>query len=269
MSGCSLNGQKIVPVSIESPLESNGGIPINIQDQTTKPLDSLFSHAISNFTLAVDTGVSTVTTLVYDFTAAGGHGIAPNDELLLLDPAANRALQCVALVVVVNTITIDRPIDHVFPAATTLGRIVTTNMAVDGSVTPQIFSVRAGSVPNDYVRLLLTATNNNAMDFSLFAGLGALTRGLVFRIINDFQKTIWNFKTDGDIGQFAYDIRYADKAPAGEYGVAARITFGGQDKHGVVLRISGDDVLQWVVQDDLSSLITLRVAGEGHETLDE
>lgn len=269
MSKCSLNGQPNNPVSIVSPLESNGGIPVNIQDQTTKPLDSIFSQQISNFSLAVDTGVSTVTTLVYDFTAAGGHGISPNDELLLLDTAADRALQCVALAVVVDTITIDRPIDHVFPAATTLGRIVTTNMAVDGSITPQIFSVRAGSVPNDYVRFLLTATNNTDMDFSLFAGLAALTRGFVFRIVNNFQKTIFNFKTDGDIGQFAYDIKYADKAPAGEYGLAARITFGGQDKHGVVLRISGDDVIQWVVQDDLSSLITLRVAGEGHETLDE
>lgn len=269
MSKCSLNGRPNNPVSIVSPLESNGAIPVNVQDGTTTPLDSLFSQSISNFSLAVDTGVSTVTTLVYDFTAAGGHGIAPNDELLLLDTAANRALQCVALAVAVDTITIDRPIDHIFPVSTTLGRIVTTNMAVDGSVTPQIFSIRAGSVPNDYVRFLLTATNNTAMDFSLFAGMAALTRGLVFRIINDFQKTIFNFKTDGDIGQFAYDIRYADKAPAGEYGLAARITFGGQDKHGVVLRISNNDVVQWVVQDDLTSLFTLKVSGEGHETLDE
>lgn len=265
--GCKTNGQPNTPVSIVSPVESNGGIPVNVLDQTTKPQDSLFSKSISNFSLAVDTGISTVTTLVYDFTASGGHGIAPNDELLLLDPAANRVLQCVALAVVVDTITIDRPIDHVFPAATTLGRIVTTNMAINGSVTPQIFSVRAGSVPTDYVRFLLTATNNEQMDYSLFAGLAALTRGLVFRVVNDFQKTIFNFKTDADIGQFAYDLKYADRAPAGEYGLAARISFGGQEKHGVVLRISGDDVLQWVVQDDLTSLITLRVAGEGHEKL--
>lgn len=255
-------------VSIVSPLESNGGIPVNVLDLTTKPLDALFSQSVSNFTLASDTGVSTVTTMVYDFEASGGHGISADDELLLLDPAANRVLQCVALGVAVNTITIDRPIDHVFPAASTLGRIVITNMNVDGSVTEQIFSVRAGAIPTDYVRLLLTATNNSAMDYSLFAGEAALTRGLVFRIVNGFQKTVFNFKTDADIGQFAYDLRYADKAPAGEFGMATRITFGGQDKHGVVLRISGDDVLQWVVQDDLTGLITLRVAGEGHEILE-
>lgn len=265
---CSLNGQSRFAVTIVSPLESNGAIPINVQDQTTKPMDALFSQALSNFTLAADTGISTVTTLVYDFEASGGHGISPNDELLLLDTVANRVLQCVALSVAVDTITIDRPIDHVFPSATTLGRIVTTNMNVDGSVTPQIFSVRAGAIPTDYVRLLLNATNNQAMDYSLFCGRAALDRGLVFRIVNSFQKTVFNFKTDGDIGQFAYDIKYADRAPSGQFGMATRLTFGGQDKHGVVLRISGDDVLQWVVQDDLTSLITLRVAGEGHEILE-
>lgn len=264
---CSLNGQTRFGVNILSPLESNGAIPINVQDQTTKPMDALFSQSISNFSLSIDSGMSTVTTMEYTLKAVSGHGIVPGDELLLLDTAANRVLQCVALVVAVDTITIDRPIDHIFPAATTLGRIVTTNMAVDGSVTEQIFSVRAGSIPTDYVRLLLTATNNTDMDFSLFAGLPALTRGLVFRIVNSFQKTVFNFKTDGDIGQFAYDIKYADKAPAGQFGLAARISFGGQDKHGVVLRISGDDVLQWVVQDDLTSLFTLRVAAEGHEIL--
>jgi hypothetical protein len=264
---CSLNGQTRFGVTILSPLESNGAIPVNVQDQTTKPLDSLFAQSISDFTLDIDSGVSTVTSLEYYFKATTGHGIAPGDELLLLDPPANRVLQCVAITVAVDTITIDRPIDHAFPAATTLGRIVITNMAVDGSVTPQIFSVRAGAIPTDYVRFLLTATNNTDMDYSKFAGLPALTRGLVFRIVNGFQKTVFNFKTDADIGQFAYDLRYADKAPAGEFGISSRLTFGGQDKHGVVLRISGDDVLQWVVQDDLTSLITLRVAGEGHEIL--
>ncbi len=265
--GCKLNGEPSNPVSIVSPVDSNGAIPVNVLDQTTQPADSLFSQSISNFTLASDTGVSTVSTLIYDFIAAGGHGIAVDDELLLLDPAADRVLQCVALGVAVNTITIDRPIDHVFPAASTLGRIVTTNMAIDGSASTQIFSVRAGSVPTDYVRFILTATNNTQMDYSLFAGLTALTRGLVFRIVNDFQKTIFNFKTDADMGQFAYDLRYSDKAPAGEFGVTARFTFGGQDKHGVVLRISDDDVLQWIPQDDLSGLITLRVSAEGHEIL--
>lgn len=263
---CSLNGQSS-GVTIVSPLESNGAIPVNVLDQTTTPLDALFSQAISNFSLASDSGVSTVTTLVYDFTAAGGHGISPGNEILLLDTAADRALQCVALGVVGDTITIDRPIDHDFVVATTLGRIIITNMAVDGSITPQIFSVRAGSIPSDYVRFILAATNNTAMDYSKFAGLSSLTRGVVFRIVNSYQKTVFNFKTDADIGQFAYDIKYADKAPAGEFGLAARFTFGGQEKHGVVLRIFDNDVLQWVVQDDLTSLITLRVAAEGHEIL--
>lgn len=267
MSGCSAGGIPIAGgVTILGPFEANGGFAVNIQDQTTQPVDAYFAQALSNFTISVNTGVSGVTagTLVYSFTATAGHGISPGDEIILHDTAANRAFYAEVLSVAVNTITIDRPIDHSFQIATTLGRIVTTHMNVNGSVTPQIFTVRSGTIPTDFVRFIITITNNTAMDYSKFGGLTALTRGFVFRIVNAFQKTIFCFKTDAEIAQYCYDASYASKAPAGEYGFRARITFGGQDKHGVVLRIGENDYLQWVVQDDLSSLLSLRVAAQGH-----
>jgi hypothetical protein len=103
------------------------------------------------------------------------------------------------------------------------------------------------------------------MDDSRFGGLPALTRGLVFRIVNGFQRTIFCFKTNQDIKQFCYDVNYSSRAPSGYFGFSSRITFGGQSKHGVVLRLGAGDVLQWVVQDDLTGLDTLKIAAEGHE----
>ncbi len=246
-------------------------ISICIQDQHTEPVDALFAQSVSEFTLAVDTVASGVEagTLIYSFTAVAGHGIAINDEIILLDPDADRSFQAIAIDVVGNVITVDRPIDHVFPATTGLGRIIITNMAVDGSTTPQIFSARAGTVPIDFTRFLVTMLGGNAsMDDGLFGNIPALTNGLVFRIVNSFQKTIFTFKTNGDIKQFCFDVSYANNAPAGQTGLSARISFAGPEKHGVTLRIGPDDVLQWIVQDDLTELNALRVAAEGHFTQD-
>jgi hypothetical protein len=248
----------------------DGSIDVNIQDQTTVPIDALFAQSVSAFTISQDATASTVDAMSYTFELTAGHGVNVGDELILLDTASDRALQCVAITVATNTLTIDRPIDHAFASATTLGRIVTTEMAVNGSLaSPQIFTFRAALVPTDIVRFIITITDDTSMDDSRFGGIAALTNGLILRIDNSFQKTIFNFKSNQDIKQFCYDVEYSDKAPAGEFGLSARITFGGQSKHGVVLRVSDDDVIQWIVQDDLTELTTLKIACQGHETSGE
>jgi hypothetical protein len=250
----------------------DGSLDVNIQDQSTPPIDTYFAQSKSNFTISVNTGESgtTAASLIYTFTATTGHGIIIGDEIILLDTAANWSLLLNVLNVAGDVITVDRPIDHDFAAATTLGRVVTTNMAVDGSTTPQIFSARAGTTQIDFTRFLIKMLSDTSMDDGRFGSIiGGVSRGLVFRIVNTFQKTIFCFKTNGEIANYCYDVRYADKAPAGQYGFSARITFGGQSKHGVVLRIGEDDVLQWVVQDDLTDLNVVQVVGQGHETIGE
>jgi hypothetical protein len=249
-------------------IDPRGNGDVKLADQATPPIDTYFAQSVSNFTISSDTGVSDITaaSLVYTFNATTGHGIVATNEIILLDVASDRSLLAEVTNVAGDVITIDRPIDHDFKSTTTLGRIVTTNMAVDGSTTPQIFSARAGSVELDFTRFIIKILDDTSMDDGRFGGGSALANGLVFRIVNSFQKTIFNFKTNGEIANYCFDIRYADKAPAGQYGFSARITFAGQSKHGVALRIGTDDVLQWVVQDDLSGLVKLQVVGQGHET---
>lgn len=237
------------------------------RNNITPPLDALFAMSISNFTIASVVTPSTIDTLRYNFTATAGHGIAIGNELLLLDVVADWSLQCVALNVVTNLITIDRPIDHAF-AAGSLGRIVTTNMVVDGSVTPKIFTVRAGAIPVEATRFMLTMTSTSPMDDARFGGIDALTRGLVFRIVNGFQKTVFCFKSNQEIKQFCFDVDYSDKAPAGSNGLVARLTFNGEHTHDDVLRFKDTDALQWVVQDNLTvggDLTTLVASAQGRE----
>jgi len=263
-----VNGYTNMEVIPGNPRESNGAIPVNIQDQTSEPVDSFFNKEISPFSLAAPTSVSTKDVLVYTFTAAPGHGIVLFDEILLLDVIADRVLQCIVVDVSGDVITIDRPIDHIYPI-TTLGRVVICEMAVAGSLAdPQIYTFRAGTNPVDVTRLLLTGLDGSSMDYSSFLGMPELDNGLVLRIVNGFQKTIFNFKTNRDIVQFCYDVNLEGKAPSGQFGFSARITFAGQDKHGVAIRISGESALQWVVQDDLTPLISLASSAQGHRVTD-
>jgi hypothetical protein len=240
-------------------------------DQATEPIDALFAQSVAGggFALSADTGASGIdsASLVYDFEATAGHGIIAGDEILLLEPPHSRSFYAEVVSVATNTITLDRPIDHDFTAADTLGRIVTTNMAVDGSVTPQIFSIRAGFTETDIVRFIITIIGDGPMDDGKFGNLAKLTRGLTLRIYDGFQKTILNFKTNGEIKQFCFDGTYTPGTlgPSGAEGFSARITYGGQSKHGVVLRIGTDDVIQLVVQDDLTGLVSLKASAQGHE----
>lgn len=253
-----------------APVESNNGQPclaVCVQDQASEPIDALFNQQTGSFTISADTTESTETTLNYTFEATGGHGLAATDEILLLDVVGDRALQAVVVLVSTNTITIDRPIDHVYPSATSLGRIVTSEMAVVGSlVSPQIYTYRVGTAPVDVTRLLLTMTHSAAGTLDKFGSINALTNGLVFRIYNGLHKTEFNFKTNRDIKQFCYDVEFSDNAGPSLYGTSARISFGGQDKHGVVIRVSEGTVLQWIVQDDLTGLDSLVNSLQGHKT---
>jgi hypothetical protein len=270
-----------MPVNIPGVNVADGCLDVCSQDQATPTIDALFAQSLSNFAIAVDTGISELTTLVKTFTAVTGHGILIGDEILLLDVVGDREYYAEVLGVAGDVITVDRPIDHIFPAtqtpgdptfpaSTSFGRIVNTNMAVDGSVTEQIFSVRSGQVKSDITRYILRMLGTTAMDDGKFGDQPPLTRGIVFRILNSFQKTIFNFKTNGEISQFCFDLRYADKAPAGNTGLSSRTTFAGQDKHGVVLRIGPTtDAIQLVVQDDLTTLIELKIAAQGHKTVGE
>jgi hypothetical protein len=248
---------------------TSGALDVSVQDATTEPIDTYFLQGGPSFSLALDVVISTLTLLTYDFEAAPGHGIVIGNEIILLEVEHDRQFYAVVTGVAGDTITLDRPIDHDFKVAEAFGQIVSSNMNVNGSVTEQIFTVRAGTVPSDINRLFLSVLDSSSMDDGKFGSLPALTRGLVLRYVDGFQKTIFCFKTNLEIKEFCYDLNYASKAAAGSYGMIARMSFNGQDKHGVVLRLRGTDALQWVVQDDLTGLDAFKATAQGSKTSGE
>lgn len=251
----------------EGPL-NDGSLDVNIQDVTSPPLVDFFSESVSSFTLASDTVASTDTTLVYDFTATGGHGLVVDDEVILLDIVGNRGLIGIVKGVSVDVITLDRPIDHVFPIATSLCRKVNSNMAVDGSVTPRIFTMRAGSVPADIVNIIFTLTDATQGGYDDFGGISdGLDNGVVIRIVDGYQQTVFNFKTNGSFMSFGGDYQTFEKVGGGEYGYVAH--FHIREHLGTVFRVDNDSILQVIIQDDLTGLEVFKATALGQETVGE
>lgn len=91
-------------------LESNGGVPVNVQDQTSTVLDFFFREVLNTITLAINTTPNTNT-----ITLAAGHNVVAGDTIVLKEGVAY--FQANVLNVATNTITLDSPVDFPFTTA--------------------------------------------------------------------------------------------------------------------------------------------------------
>lgn len=253
-------------------LEQNGAMPVNIQDQTTRAFDNRLCMTVTGtpYTLASDAEPND-----YDIELVDATGLNVGDTIGLFQNSSNPASYFgVILSIASNTLTMDTPIDNLFD--TDLSPVlfeVACNANADGSVSPVIFKMaNDANQAIDITRILIHITDEIAMDDSKFGGLTALTRGVVLRKkkADGSYTNYWNraVKTNGELGLVAFDKEYDPKAPAGVYGLRARYTMGGQSKHGVVIRLSINEELQLVVQDDLTGLLTFEIMAEGHFVTD-
>lgn len=249
--------------SFETSNRGTTGLGVFIQDQTTEPLDVALLQDRGSFTLASDTVLSS-----RFFDANAGHGIAVGEVIELANSIT--FMQARVLAVVTNAIEIDTPINHVYTSGDTAIRS-SEDLRVNGSVTPQIFSILplAGQ-SGDITRIIIAIESAMAMDFTKFGSLASLTNGCMLRVKRkggDF-RNLFNFKNNGDFIEKAFDHHFQDKIGGGGFGFVARLTYAGQSKHGVTIRLDGSlgEELQLVIQDDLSAGLTkFRVTAQGHE----
>jgi hypothetical protein len=250
-----------VSVSIVSPLEVNGGLAVNVQDQTTPPVLVYLNQVDGNTTL-VDPFIIGETIVNVSSTAT----ISVGDYVGIFNVANARFYVGNVLSVSGNAVTMDTPSDFNFSIGDRF-QDGTKEMNVDGSVTPQIFGLRADpnlNITVDVTRFIIHILDQTSMDDNKFGGINALTNGIVLRRKDGFYQNIFNVKTNGEFGELAYDKTYDAKAPAGFYGFTSRLTFGGQTKIGVVIRLSPGEDIQLIIQDDLTGLDSFRIMVEGH-----
>jgi len=245
-------------------VHSAGGLNVNIQNRATTAVILPMVREIVADTTSV---ISVMDEYTVTLTSATGFVI--RQHFRIISSNADRFYFGTILDINGNVITLDTPIDFAYPAGSeATGSDI--NMNVNGSVTPVVFALRTGSpsIPSvtEITRMIITCITDSAVDLNKFGDLAPLARGIFFRRVDGIKQNILNYKTNADIANVSFDFNiYAATNPSqGIDGFVTRLTFGGQNKIGTVLRIGQDENLEMIIQDDLTGLIGLRVILEGN-----
>lgn len=246
-------------------------IDVNIQDQTTRPITLRLNKVIQqNLTLANDVVVSDTN---HFLNLTSGHGLVAGDNIILLQENGEPQFFFGEIISVnINLIEMDTLITYPFNSSITSITQFDPNLNKDGSVTPYIAELcNPFTVPIDINRFILAITDGDAMDSGRFGGLNALIYGISLR-----KKTseghylhYWNAKTNAQLKGIGFDLDYDSKAPAGIYGMFFRLTYNGQDKHGVTIRLEQGQCIELPILDDLTGLSTMFWTAEGQFTMGE
>lgn len=243
------------------PLDSNGGVPVNLQDQTTRMVFAPLHSVINDSAALASPGAIDDLTV----TMVAGHGASAGNVLVLRE--LDRWFFAGILNVATNVLTLDTPLDYAFTtdAMATIGN---PNLAQNGAVTPVSAVVAPPpGVDWDIVRLHLSISDDAAMDFTTFGGISAITNGIVFgRYGGPVPINVGNAKTNGALITFSDSYSFEDKVGGGEYSFSARYIFGGQSGVGVTMRCHSDhdEVIRILIQDNLSAISSFQAIAIGH-----
>lgn len=241
----------------------NVGMNVNIQDQTTPVLINGLSQKKGETTLASPTTKEDKQITVTDAT-----GIAVGDDILI---TGNSRIYVgkVTSILSAPIIDVDTPINADYSASAFVS-FGTEEASVDGSITPQIFSLKS-LLPEpiqtlDITRIIFSCLSGSAVSLDKFGDLTALTNGIVIRKNNGELINVLNAKSNFELANIMFDFDiYAAATPSqGIDGFISRLTFGGQSKIGVTVRLEPDEDLELLIQDDLSGLTSFKVIAEGH-----
>ena len=279
-------------VAIVSPIETTDrggqGVAVFVQDQATEMLDLLFlQEKVTGLTLGADTVIDTRT-----LTLSVGHGLTTANSaghiIELAHVADNHFYQGEILSIAGDVVTVAPPMTNIYDIATTvigtgnpnMVQDTATGVAIDGSVTPVIFTIKPlPSQSGDINRIVVATTSTNEGDLSTFGGAPALVVGMTLRVkrSDGTFKNLFTYKTNFDIAFHAAGDMEPPFTPKGgntTHGIIARITFNGQDKHGVTVRLDGniDEELQVIIFELMdktaSGNLTVKFLAEGSELQD-
>jgi len=260
------DGQMSALASLASAINPTGGMDVNLQDQTTRPLFLPFVQETATITtLTAPTVVNSRVVNVDDETA-----FSDGDVVGIFGGSFYFAT-------IVSTspgvLKMNAPLDFAFQVSGSIVQKVNNEMNTDGSSTPQAYSARgAPGFDIDVTRILLTIILDNPVDMKGFAdNENPLPVGLHFRRRDGAYQNFFTIRKNIGFVKVAYDVqRYSGESPKDVDALSMRLTFGGQNKLGVVVRLSGqDDRLEVINQDNLSasgdySINSFQIIAEGH-----
>lgn len=163
-----------------------------------------------------------------------------------------------------NVVTVDVPLDYTYKVGS-FAIATTREMNVNGAVTPQVFSVRAGGANTNFIvditRVMISMETTSPVNLNTFGNITPLTNGVFMRHVNGEYRNKWVVKKNSDFGILAYDwTPYLASNPAQAVdGFLCRYTINGPDKHDAVIRLYPGEELQIIIQDDLTALESFRM----------
>ena len=231
-----------------------------VQDSTTNAFVIPFHKEAATTTLASATAKDDKT-----ITVASATGLAAGQLVTMYNVAGLRFYKGRIIGTPTTTVNLDSPIDFEYQIGDQVTAAV-TDMAVNGSSIPQIFSIRGpdpGTPAITHVtRILLAMVTVSEPDIISFGNLTALTNGILLRRTGAEYLNYFNAKTNADIANVMYDYDVLDDSK--KFGLKARLTFAGQEKLGVAIRVDATENLEIIIQDNLSGLTSFGIIAEGH-----
>jgi len=249
------------------PTAPTGSTDVFIQDQDTEVLGLFLANVLDT--------VSILTNTVKDSEEVDVEttGLVPVDGNFLCMQEDGKITQVeIASVTPIAgdqyTLGIKVPLDYTY---TTAGgcSIQNVDMNVDGSITPKPYGVAPrGPYKWDITRLMVSMILDSAGDDGKFGNLTALANGVYFRKEDAASsQNLFNVRDNSDFRVEGYDVVYPTRSGGGgSFGMAARITFAGSDKRGVVVRLDGAALESFVanVRDKLEGIVKFRIKLQGH-----
>jgi len=243
---------------------------VNIHDADVHiaPVNHTLYAQGASYTLASDVTKQDKSIIVTDAT-----GLVIGDLLHITDTSNNSHDHDLLRITSIstNTLTLNRPIDKAYLAASTTINLVVVNMSVVGTLASPI-SYKVFPSPGEVwhiVSLDFSMEDQTAMDDATFGGLPALTNGVVIRAVdsvNGTYETFSNWEHNGDFKEDGFYVEYSAKAPAGFYGFSGNMNV--KERYGAVVRLANTSTetiyLEILIQDNLSGLDSFEVKVHGH-----
>jgi len=198
------------------------------------------------------------------FVVSSTTGALVGQQLTVYSTINNRISFFTVLAINGSTITVDSPIDWAFELGD-YAQFGNTNLAVNGSVTPRVFGIRNPTAQDidlkvDLTRMILSMKLTSSSDYDEFGNIPRLTNGLVCRFVDGFKQNIFNIKDNREMDTLMYELKFIPASGNAPDGLSGRFTF---EKLGSVIRLRPFEDLQFIVQDNLTSITTFEIETQG------
>ena len=264
VDGNAYESQTIFTDYIDSKTGTKGSMDVVVQDSTSPLVILKASKLVLETTLTAAAVRDTRTVTVASVT-----GVVTGQQLTLYSVINNRVSTSTVLSIATNTITVDSPIDFAYEIGA-FAQFGSTNLAVNGSVTPQIFGIRNPTAQDielsvDFTRMILSMQTTTLGNLNQFGNITALTKGLVCRFKNGEWWNVFNVKTNRGFDNLMYDFKFIASQGGAPDGLSGRFTFSNL---GAVIRLRPFEDLQFIVQDNLTGITRFEIILEGAGVVD-